>query len=316
MNNDLNLGGTPPPQEPAENQADNGAGSALIVDTTTQSFMGDVVEASKTQLVLVDFWAPWCGPCKQLTPVLEKLVQQAGGAVKLAKMNIDEHPQIAQQLQVQSIPAVFAFKNGQPVDGFMGALPESELKAFIEKNLDGALGPSDFDKLYAAGKAALEAQDYGKATEFFSAALDLEADNPDALIGLAQTYLAIDAGEAAHEILASIPPAHANNPDVLALKAQLELAEKAEEAGDIENLLAALAENENDHQARFDLALAYHASNQREEAVDALLAIIEKQANWNDDAARKQLIELFDAYGAMDEVTQAGRRRLSSLLFS
>ena len=316
MNNDLNLGGTPPPQEPAENQADNGAGSALIIDTTTQSFMGDVVEASKTQLVLVDFWAPWCGPCKQLTPVLEKLVQQAGGAVKLAKMNIDEHPQIAQQLQVQSIPAVFAFKNGQPVDGFMGALPESELKAFIEKNLDGALGPSDFDKLYAAGKAALEAQDYGKATEFFSAALDLEADNPDALIGLAQTYLAIDAGEAAHEILASIPPAHANNPDVLALKAQLELAEKTEEAGDIENLLAALAENENDHQARFDLALAYHASNQREEAVDALLAIIEKQANWNDDAARKQLIELFDAYGTMDEVTQAGRRRLSSLLFS
>ena len=328
MNNDLNPGNMPIPQEQADNpadnpasnpnshQANNGTDNALIVDATTQSFMADVVEASKTQLVLVDFWAPWCGPCKQLTPVLEKLVQQAAGAVRLAKMNIDEHPQIAQQLQVQSIPAVFAFKNGQPVDGFMGALPESELKAFIEKNLGGNLGPSGFDKLCEAGKAALEAQDFGKATEFFSAALDLEADNPDALVGLAQTYLAIDAGDAAREILASIPPAQTNNPDVLALKAQLELAEKAEETGDIENLLAALAENENDHQARFDLALAYHAANRREEAVDALLAIIEKQANWNDDAARKQLIELFDAYGAMDEVTKAGRRQLSSLLFS
>lgn len=288
----------------------------VIIDTSTAGFLNDVIEASRQQLVLVDFWAPWCGPCKQLTPVLEKLVTQAGGTVKLAKMNIDEHPQVAQQLQVQSIPAVFAFKNGQPVDGFMGALPESELKKFLEKNLGTALGPSDLEKLIAAGTAALEAEDMGKAVEFFSAALDLEEENVPALTGLATAYINIDAAEAAREIMATIPAKDSNNPDVLALTARLDLAEKAEDMGDTGEFLDKLAQNENDHQARFDLALAYHAAGRKEEAVDTLLMIIEKVPGWNDDAARKQLIELFDAYGATDEVTVSGRRRLSSLLFS
>ena len=287
----------------------------MIVDTSTANFMSDVIEASRNQLVLVDFWAPWCGPCKQLTPVLEKLVTDAGGTIKLAKMNIDEHPQVAQQLQVQSIPAVFAFKNGQPVDGFMGALPESELKKFLEKNLGAELGPSDLEKLIAAGTAALEANDSGKAVEFFSAALDIEDDNVQALTGLATAYIDIDAAEAAREILGNVSAKDVNNPDVLALKARLDLAEKAEDMGDASAFLDRLAQDENDHQARFDLALAHHAAGRKEDAVDALLVVIEKAPGWNDDAARKQLIELFDAYGATDEVTVSGRRRLSSLLF-
>ncbi|MGC6472621.1 MAG: thioredoxin [Parvibaculales bacterium] len=304
---------TPPAPAGTPAQPDS---AGMIIDTSTATFLPDVIEASRERLVLVDFWAPWCGPCKQLTPVLEKLVTDAGGAVKLAKMNIDEHPQVAQQLQVQSIPAVFAFKNGQPVDGFMGALPESELKKFLEKNLGAELGPSDLEKLVAAGTAALEAGDSGKAVEFFSAALDLEDDNVAALTGLATAYIDIDAGDAAREILAGISAKDSNNPDVLALKARLELAEKAGDMGDADEFLDRLADNENDHQARFDLALVHHAAGRREEAVEALLAIIEKAPGWNEDAARKQLIELFDAYGATDEVTVSGRRRLSSLLFS
>ncbi len=287
----------------------------MIVDTSTTSFAADVIEASRERLVLVDFWAPWCGPCKQLTPVLEKIITETKGGVKLAKMNIDEHPQIAQQLQVQSIPSVFAFKNGQPVDGFMGALPESELRKFIEKNLGTELGPSEIEKLLTTGEGALKSGDFSRAVEVFSKVLDLEGENISALTGLAKAYIAIDAGDAAREILACVPVKEANNPEVLALMAHLKLAEKTENTGDKDELLSRLSQNENDHQARFDLALIHHGAKRREEAINCLLFIIEKQPNWNEDAARKQLIELFDAYGATDEVTLNGRRRLASFLF-
>ncbi len=293
---------------------------AAIVDVTTESFMADVVEASQETLVLLDLWAPWCGPCKQLTPLLEKLVGQADGAVRLAKMNIDEHPAVAQQLQVQSIPAVFAFKGGRPVDGFMGALPESELKKFIEKHAEDGLGPSPAEALIETAAEALASGQTADALECYQAALDQEPDNVKAMAGLAQAALAADDMEAAKAVLDAAPP-HDNDPDLAAARAGLALAEKMADKGagdsaEIQALQARLAGDENDHQARFDLALAYHGAGAREAALDTLLDLVARNRGWQDDAARKQLVEFFDAYGAMDELVVAARKRLSSLLFS
>lgn len=291
-----------------------------VVDVTTESFMTDVVEASQTQLVLLDLWAPWCGPCKQLTPVLEKLAAQSKGAVRLAKMNIDEHPAVAQQLQVQSIPAVFAFKDGRPVDGFMGALPESDVKKFIEKNAGDALGPSPAEALMETAAEALSAGQIDDALECYQAALAQEPENVRAMAGLAQAALAADNIEAARAVL-NTAPAHDSDPDLAAAQAALALAEKmldkgASDSAETQALLARLATDENDHQARFDLALAYHGDGARAEAIDTLLDLVARNRAWNDDAARKQLVELFDAYGATDELVVGARKRLSSILFS
>ena len=297
------------------NSPDAQAADGLIVDTTTQTFARDVIEASRDVPVIVDFWAPWCGPCKQLTPVLESAVKAARGAVKLVKMNIDDHPAVAQQLRIQSIPAVYAFKNGQPVDGFMGALPESQVKAFIA-GLTGDTGPSPAEELIEIGREAHEAGDLSRAAQAFAQAAQEEPGNPAAVGGLARCYIEAGDLDRARQTLALVRPDGRNDPDFAAAEAALSLAEKAGDLGDIAELQAKVDANPKDHQARFDLALALNARGDKEGAVDQLLISVEYDRNWNEQAARKQLVEFFDAYGPKHEVTLSGRRRLSSILFS
>jgi len=287
----------------------------LIVDTTTQTFARDVIEASRQVPVIVDFWAPWCGPCKQLTPILEKAVLAARGAVKLVKMNIDDHPAVAQQLRIQSIPAVYAFKNGQPVDGFMGALPESQIKAFIER-LAGGLEPSPAEQLIEMGQQAFEARDLAQAAQAFAQAVQEEPGHPAAVAGLARCYIEAGDLDRARQTLALVSPDGKIDPAFTAAEAALSLAEKAAELGDVSELIERIKTNPKDHQARFDLSLALNAAGERERAVEELLIIVEYDRNWNEEAARKQLVEFFEAYGPKDEATLSGRRRLSSILFS
>ena len=287
----------------------------LIVDTTTQTFAQDVLEASREVPVIVDFWAPWCGPCKQLTPVLEKTVLAARGAVKLVKMNIDDQPGVAQQLRIQSIPAVYAFKNGQPVDGFMGALPESQVKAFIER-LAGGLEPSPAEQLIEMAQEAFEARDLSRAAQGFAQAVQEEPGHPAAVAGLARCYIEAGDLDRARQTLALVRPDGKTDPAFTAAEAALSLAEKAAELGDVSELIERIKANPKDHQARFDLALALNAAGERERAVEELLIIVEYDRNWNEEAARKQLVEFFEAYGPKDEATLSGRRRLSSILFS
>ncbi len=290
---------------------------ADIVDVTTQSFMQDVIEASKSQLVLLDLWAPWCGPCKQLTPVLEKVVRASKGAVRLAKMNIDEEPAVAQQLQVQSIPAVFAFKNGQPVDGFMGALPESQVMQFVERHLGDQVGQAPEDEVRDAAEAAFAAQDFAQAAQLYGQLLQFNADDRGALAGLAQCFLATGQTEQAEQILLTVPELERDREPIAAALATLALRKQAGEAsGDIAALEAQLAEKPDDHQARYDLAMAYQAIGQKEAAVAALLEIISRKRDWNEDAARQQLLTLFQSYGFDDPVAIEGRKQLSSLLFA
>jgi len=290
------------------------AAGDLIRDTTTQTFARDVIDASMQVPVIVDFWAPWCGPCKQLTPVLEKAVLAAKGAVRLVKMNIDDYPEVAQQLRVQSIPAVFAFKNGQPVDGFMGALPESQVRAFIERLGGDTTSPADM--LAEAGRDALAVGDLATAAQAFAQAIQDEPGHPGAVAGLARCYIETGDLERARQTLALVRPDARSDAGIKAVEASLSLAEKAAELGDTSEFLARLEANPKDHQARFDLALALNAKGDRDGAIDALLRIIEYDRKWNDEAARKQLVEFFEAYGPKDEATLSGRRRLSSLLFS
>jgi len=312
-----------PPQNDSPHSADTAPLGDSVIDVTMENFMAEVIEASQAQLVLLDLWAPWCGPCKQLTPVLEKLAGQSNGEVRLAKMNIDEHPAVAQQLQVQSIPAVFAFKSGQPVDGFMGALPESEIKKFLDKHLDEGLGASPAEALMETAAEALAAGQTNDALECYAAALAQEPDNVQAMAGLAQTHLAMGDGAAAQAVLDAAPP-HDNDPVLAAARAAWALDQKlAEKNADQQGgedadaaLLAALEADPNNHQARFDLALAHHGAGRREAALDALLDIVARQRDWNEEAARKQLLEFFDAYGGQDAQVIAARKRLSSLLFS
>jgi len=283
-----------------------------IKDATDASFMSDVIEASRTQPVIVDFWAPWCGPCRQLTPALEKAVNAAKGAVKLVKVNIDENPRIAGQLRVQSIPTVYAFQNGQPIDGFQGALPESQVKAFIER-LSGPAEPDDIETLLGMAKESLELGDLGGAAQAYAAALQADPENVKAIAGLARCYLAGGETERAAEI-AAMAPADAKDADLASVRAALALAaEGASETAPLERRLAADA---NDHEARFDLARALAAAGKLDAAADHLLIIIEKDRTWNDEAARKQLLTVFEAAGPVSEVTETGRRRLSSILFS
>jgi putative thioredoxin len=290
-------------------------GGDLIKDTTTAGFRQDVLAESMKQPVLVDFWAPWCGPCKQLTPVLEKAVKAAGGKVKLVKMNIDEHPQIAGQLGVQSIPAVFAFQRGQPVDGFMGALPEGQVKGFIER-LVGPLGPSAAEDLMAEAAALAEEGDAGGAAELYAAVLSQDPENTAALAALAKLHVEIGDLEGAKRFLAMAPAAKANDAAIAGVRAAIELAEQAASLGDLADLQRRVETDPKDHQARFDLALGLNARGRREDAMNHLLEIVRRDRNWNEDGARKQLVQFFEAWGPMDEMTIAGRRRLSSVLFA
>lgn len=290
------------------------AGGDLIKDTTTKDFMSDVVEASREVPVLVDFWAPWCEPCRQLTPILEKAVRAAKGAVRLVKLNIDEHPQIPGQMGVQSVPAVFAFQDGKPVDGFMGALPEARVTEFIARILgdDVATAAGDLE----TAEAALAAGDANTAAQLFGEALQKDAENAQAAAGLAKCYIKTGDLARAEQTLALVPPAKADSAPVASARASLELARKAATAGDVEELRAKVDANPNDTQSRFDLALALNAKGDRQSALDALLTIIRKDRAFNDDAARKQLLQLFDAWGADDPATILGRQKLSSVLFA
>jgi putative thioredoxin len=288
----------------------------LIKDTSTASFSADVVQESRKQPVLVDFWAPWCGPCKQLQPALEKVVAAAKGRVKLVKMNIDEHPSIAGQLGIQSIPAVIAFKDGQPVDGFMGAVPESKIVEFIDKVAGpGNAGAAIEDALAAAGEARA-AGDLQGAVGIYSAVLAEEPGHPQASAALAT--LLLDAGQKddALSVLEQVPADKAGHADMLAIKARLDLDAQVAGLGDPAALERRLAADPADHEARFDLALIQNARGDRAAATDSLLAIVKADREWREDGARAQLLKFFEAWGMTDPATLAARRKLSSVLFS
>jgi len=296
-------------------EAQTTAADGFVKDTTTQAFVKDVIEESKRQPVLVDFWAPWCGPCKQLTPILEKVVRSAKGKVKLAKMNIDEHPAIPGQMGIQSIPAVIAFVNGQPADGFMGALPESQVMAFLERLTKGSIGGEAKDLLKTAD-AALAEGDAASAATLYAELLAEDNTNIQALAGLARCYVETGAIEQAKQTLAMVPEAKRNDTAVAAARAALELAEQAKTLGPVAELEQKVAANPLDHQARFDLALALNGKGSRMEALENLISIVRRDRKWNDDGARKQLVQFFDAWGPTDEATIEGRKRLSSILFA
>jgi len=291
------------------------AGDGAIKDATTQTFMKDVIEESKNQPVLVDFWAPWCGPCKQLTPILEKAVKAAKGKVKLVKMDIDKNPEIPGQLGIQSIPAVIAFVNGQPADGFMGALPEGQVVAFLERLTKGKIGGEEQDHLKEAETALVEGR-AAEAADIYAQVLAQDSGNVVALAGLARCYVATGNIEQAKKTLAMVPEAKANDTAVAAARAAVELAEQAKSVGPIDELERKVAANSLDHQARFDLAAALNAKGKRADAVNHLMEIVRRDRKWNDDGARKQLVQFFDAWGPADEATLDGRKRLSSILFS
>lgn len=288
----------------------------VIKDTTTAAFAKDVMEASREALVLVDFWAAWCGPCKQLTPILEKVVRSYGGKVRLVKLNVDEHPAVAGQLRIQSLPTVYAFRDGRPLDGFMGLQPESAVKQFIDR-LVGEDQAADLEAALEAASQALDANDLQTAAELFAAVLQEDNQNPTALAGLARCYLKSGDVARAEQTLALVPPDKREVAAVAGARAAIELAKKSAgptvETTEFEQRLAA---NPADHQARYDLAVALAAGGDKQGAVDHLLELFRRDRNWNDQAARKQLVQLFEAWGPKDEATLDGRRRLSSLMFA
>ena len=294
------------------------AAADLIKETTTQTFVKDVIEESKRQPVLIDFWAPWCGPCRQLTPVLEKAVRNAKGKVKLVKMNIDEHPAIPGQMGIQSIPAVIAFVNGQPADGFMGAVPESQVNAFIDKLTKGMTAPGEpnIAEILQEAEAVLAEGDAAAAAQIYAEVLSLDATNIAALAGLAKCYVTTGAVDQARQTLGMVPEAKRNDAAVKAVQAAIDLAEQASSLGPVAELEQKVAANPLDHQARFDLATALNAMGKRSEATAQLLEIVKRDRKWNDDGARKQLVQFFEAWGGADEATVEGRKRLSTILFS
>jgi len=303
--------------------ANPGIAADLIKESSTASFEKDVLQASVTTPVLVDFWAPWCGPCRQLGPAIEKIVTEFAGKVKLVKINVDENQALAGQMGVQSIPAVFAFAGGRPVDGFMGALPESEIRAFVQKTVDAMGGAAPADDMEAqitealeAAAQALEAGDYASAEHVYGLVLQHKPDHDGALTGLALTCLKTGDLDRAEATLDLVSEEGQKAPDYLSAISSLQLKREAADLGSIAELEQRLAKDENDHQARFDLALALNADGFKLEAAEALVKLMRQNRDWNEDAARKKLLELFDAWGPKDPATLKGRRLLSTALFA
>ncbi|HEY8163748.1 MAG TPA: thioredoxin [Methylocystis sp.] len=293
--------------------ANMAAGAAKPIETTVERFRSDVLEPSLQKVVLVDFWAPWCGPCKQLAPVIERLVAATGGKAILVKMNIDAEPEVASQLGIKSIPAVVAFQRGRPVDGFVGALPESQIKGFLER----LVGPvEDAADAMEAVQAMIDEGDVAGAHALLSELTSQEPVNPKAFAMLARLYLAAEQLDSARAVLDRLPESARKDADVAAATAAIENAAAAQDLGEIEDLGARINFDPNDLQAYFDLALALNAKDRRQEAADALLEIVRRDRSWNDDGARKQLVQFFEAWGPMDKAAVAARRRLSTLLFS
>lgn len=293
-----------------------GAAAAPVKDVTAANFMAEVIDGSFDTPVIVDFWAPWCGPCKQLGPVLEKTVRASNGAVRMVKVNIDENPQIAQQMRIQSIPAVYAFKDGRPVDGFVGALPESQVRQFVQR-LGGGTAASPVQEALEMAKQAAQEGDHATAGALFSQVLQRDQGNIEATAGLARATIARGELAKAKQLLDRVPKENAGHTEIAAARAALDLAEQAQKAmRSAGKLRRRLDQNPDDHEARFELATALFGSGDRQTAIDELLSLFKRDREWNEQAARKQLLKFFEVMGPMDPLTLSGRRRLSTMLFS